>query len=377
MSAEWFVSAAELGHSTSPEPEWILDGYLAEGWLAMLAGKPKAGKSDWTCAFIEAVAGGAATFLGRAVNGGPVVYVSEEGAGTLAHKLRPLANVRVMTRDAIWPRPGWLELISGAVEEAVRVGAVLLVIDSLAFWAGFREGQQKDSSAVLVKMARLSEATHAGLAVLLVHHQRKAGGEEGDAVRDSNAFLGSVDVLIELERPDDANAPDNQRLLVAIGRWPATTPVLQVERHPDDGAWYDVGEARSRTDVKHRSSLARLLGELPDEWATEPEIAEGATGSKEVLGSLLRELYRDGLIVRTGAGKRGAPYLYKKAPLSPSGAGTGDGGESTTSTAPVSPPPPYRRGRKGVGSERTRESTNGHPVLVYGDLTKFDWRRRS
>jgi hypothetical protein len=223
-------------------------------------------------------------------------------------------------------------------------------------------------------MARLSEATSAGVAVLLVHHQRKAGGEEGDAVRDSNAFLGAVDVLIELERPDDANAPDNQRHLVAVGRWPATPRVLMVERHPD-GAWYNRGEATSRADVKHRGLLARLLGELPDEWATEPEIAEAATGNKEAVGNLLRELYREGLVVRSGAGKSGAPYLYRKSPPTPPGEGTGDGGESTTNTSQPLPRLPIGDGEEGEVVRGPGDTANGHS-LAYGDLSKFDWGRR-
>ena len=46
-------------------------------------------------------------------------------------------------------------------------------------------------------MTPLIDATRAGLAVLLVHHQRKAGGEDGDAIRGSSALAGATDANVE------------------------------------------------------------------------------------------------------------------------------------------------------------------------------------
>jgi hypothetical protein len=65
----------------------------------------------------------------------------------------------------------------------------------------------------------LGAATGAGLAVLLVHHQRKGGGQDGDAVRGSGAIFAAVDMLIEVERPTGDGTPATHRQLVATGRW--------------------------------------------------------------------------------------------------------------------------------------------------------------
>jgi hypothetical protein len=61
-----FAWASELRDATPPEPEWVVDGYLAEGSVMLLAGRPKwAGKSTLAWAMAEAVAGEVSSFLGR------------------------------------------------------------------------------------------------------------------------------------------------------------------------------------------------------------------------------------------------------------------------------------------------------------------------
>jgi hypothetical protein len=314
-----FMWAAELAAATPAEPDWLLHGYLAPGAVTLLAGKPKAGKSTLAWAAAEAVASDAGTFLGRPVAAGPVVYLTEEGAGTLAHKL-PDAPIRVLTRDAAWPKPPWPALVAAAVAEAARVEAAILVIDALAFWAGFSEGQEKDAGAAQAAMDALGAATAAGLAVLLVHHQRKAGGEDGDAVRGSGAIFGAVDVLVEVERCEDA--PPSHRRLVALGRWPTTPPVLVVDHDPDSCSWRTIGQAEDRAATATLGVRERLLDATPSEppGATESEIADlvGLDGRK--ISKPLRQLVADGLIDRTGDGRKGSPFSYHqtgppKAPL--------------------------------------------------------------
>ncbi len=78
---------------------------MARGILTLLAKPPKAGGSTLAVALAEAVAREANAFLGRAISGGPVVYVSEEPAATLAHELLAIDTIGVLTRDAARPRP--------------------------------------------------------------------------------------------------------------------------------------------------------------------------------------------------------------------------------------------------------------------------------
>jgi proteasome lid subunit RPN8/RPN11 len=309
-----FMWATDLRDATPEAPPWVLVDYIARGAVTMVAGKPKAGKSTWAWAVADAVSAKAAKFLGRSVMGGPVVYVSEEGPGTLRDKL-PGGPVRVLTRDAAWPKPSWPDLVRAAVSEAQHIRAELLVIDALAFWASFAEGQEKDPGAAQAVMDALLSATSAGLAVLIVHHQRKAGGEDGDAVRGATTIFGSVDVLVEVERLGE-DAPPTQRRLVAMGRWPQTTPVLLVDRDPGSAAWRVIGEANGRGEAAGLSARERILRALPQEGdgTTERELAQVLGLDPRKIGNPLRELHGDGLIERIGGGRKGDPYRYHRPP---------------------------------------------------------------
>ena len=84
---------------TPDEPEWVWNDYLAVGNMTLFSGKPKAGKSRLALDLTTAAACGAPSFLGRPVVNGPVIYISEEGAATLAHKLPHGDNIRILTRE--------------------------------------------------------------------------------------------------------------------------------------------------------------------------------------------------------------------------------------------------------------------------------------
>jgi hypothetical protein len=307
----------EIIAAAPPEPEWIWEGYIARGMKSMLAGLPKGGKTTKAAALIEAITSGAESFLGRHVTGGTVVLISEEGDATLAPKLRrlPERRLRVLNRDAAWPKPSWAELISDATREAVEIGAVMLVIDSVAFWAALPPEREKDPGAAQSIMDALDEATRAGLAVLLVHHQRKAPGEHGTAVRGSGALTGAVDVVIEYERVGEDDP--RQRRLVALSRWPQTPDVLIVDYDRHEGTWRVVGEAADRGDSERVVTRERLLGALPDEepGPTEDELATLLGTDKRKISGPLRDLL-GGEVERAGEGKKGDPYRYhqKAAP---------------------------------------------------------------
>src|SRR5438552_256138 len=116
-----FYSPRELREHAPTQPAWIWDGFVARGWLTIVGGKPKVGKSTVTYALAAAVASGAPSFLGRAITGGPVVVVSEETATTALSKLPDSDAIRILTREHAWPKPGWPELVSAAVAEAQRI----------------------------------------------------------------------------------------------------------------------------------------------------------------------------------------------------------------------------------------------------------------
>lgn len=310
-----FASPAELRAATPPDVPWVWEGYVARGAVTLLAGKPKVGKSTLASSLIGAVVSHAGSFLERAVTGGPVVYVSEEGAGTLLGKLPNHDGLRVLTRDAAWPKPSWAQLVAAGVAEALRVGAVMLMVDTFAFWADLPPEAEKDAGAVQQAVGVLGEATRAGLAVPLFAHQRKAGGEGGDAVRGSSALAGAVDAVVEYERPQ-GDASGRQRQLVAVSRWPATPALLLVDHDVATSSWRVVGQGGARGEALGLSHREALLRAVPSEepGATEDELVDVIGVDKRKLSGPLRDLLKEGLIERDGAGKKGNSYRYWRTP---------------------------------------------------------------
>jgi AAA domain len=289
------------------EPDWIWNGYLAPGSITLLAGKPKSGKSTLACGLAEALNAGVDGFLEQALRKVGVIYLSEEGAGTLKPKLT--GRIRTLTRDGAWPRPSWAALITAAIEEANRVGATVIIVDSLSFWSSLGEGQENDSAVMQGILGALIAATSSGLAVVLVHHQRKGGGEDGDAVRGSGAIFAAVDMLIEVER---AKGDSTHRQLVATGRWRDAPPVLIVAHDPRERSWRVIGEAGDRDAAGELGIRDRILESLPSEepGVTENELVEVVEIDKRKVSGPLRKLVAEGAVMRAGEGRAYHPFRY-------------------------------------------------------------------
>jgi hypothetical protein len=310
-----FLTVAELRARTPTAPPWLWEGYLAAGAVTLLVGKPKAGKSTLALALAAAMGIGAATFLDRAIVGGPVLYVSEESGATLMHKLPgdDDAALHLLTRDEAWPKPEWPQLVAACVAHAEKVAARLLVIDTATFWTALPAEREKDAGAVQAATLPLVHATRAGLAVLYVHQTRKAGGEDGDAVRGSSGWAASVDTILELERPGD-NAPPTQRLLLGLGRYPSTPPCALIDHDPQTGSWTVSGHAEDRRSARVATVRAAVLDALASgDSLTRPELEEITGTAWRDLLDVVKGLVSAKLVTREGAGRKGEPYRYREA----------------------------------------------------------------
>ncbi len=351
-----FVPASELLASLPPEPEGTWGSYLVPGNVTILAGKPKAGKSTLAMALADAIGNDADVFLGQRINGGPVLYVAEEASSTLAHKL-PGGDVHLLTRDLAWPAPSWEELIELTRREAQRVKAVAVFIDTLAHWAGLGHEREKDAGAAQAAMRPLLGLARDGLAVWLVHHARKGGGEDGEGLRGSGALAGAADVIVELER---VGTSPRQRALLALSRYPSTPGALVIEHDPTDGTWSVVGEGEERSDSRSIADRQAILAALrrSSELLTRADL-EAAVGTPErQWHPELTTLEHEGLIQRTGAGKKGDPYRFGMLRTDAAQAPAQQCAERESTAASLSAALPVREQHK--ESKRGRNTNDAH-----------------
>ena len=303
-----FTRASELLAGKPPEPDYVWDGTLVHGAVTLFAGKPKAGKSTLLYALSEAVAERRDEFLGRALYGGPVIYVSEEGVGTLGTTFPRHDDIHLLTRESCWPKPAWSDLVSAAAVAATELKAALVIIDTFAYWGSLVADAEKDAGAVQPLLNALGEIAKTGCAVVLDHHHRKAGGEDGDAIRGSGAIVGGVDAFAELEKIEEA--PSNHRRLVVTPRWSAP-PVLIIE-YDEVFGHRAVGEAADRGASGEVGWTERLLETIPDsgDGITLDELGELLGADRRKWHKSFTALMRDERVQRTGKGGRGDPYKH-------------------------------------------------------------------
>jgi hypothetical protein len=318
-----FRTAAEIAQETSERPEFLIHGYVAPGAVTELVGKAKAaGKTTFVLHGIRRVLDGL-PFLGTPTTRAPVVYLTEERPGTFREGLR---RADLLGREDLhvlyWLETigcPWPEVAAAAVAECQRVGARLLVVDTVSQFGGLRGDAENSAGEALLVLQPLQEAAAAGLAVVAIRHERKGGGEIGESGRGSSAFEGGVDIVVALRRAE-GNAP-SRRVLYGLSRFDETPDELAIEL--TDMGYVSLG---ALSDVAAQDAERAILDLFP---RTEAEalrlddiLAAAPTQKRATVQRVITRKSEQGVIARVGAGRRGDPYRYwRREP----GARPGDG----------------------------------------------------
>lgn len=224
------LSFGELRDWTAPK--WLAERLIPAGGLAVVYGRPKAGKTFWSLDLSLSVATGR-SFHGISVNRGRTTYVAAEGG-----------PARLRDRIAAWLRhrgadqselSGWWDLVISPVDliDRGQVGQLLkelgqprdlVILDTLARCMSGDENTQKDMSAAVAGCDRLRSELSA--AVLLVHHEGKDGSK---GARGSTVLRGAIDTgirarsegkriifSVEDQRDDEPLAPTSFELAPVV-----------------------------------------------------------------------------------------------------------------------------------------------------------------
>jgi hypothetical protein len=292
--------------ANAEETEWVWEGYVALFTVTLLAGLPKVGKTTTLFGLIRSIMDGL-NFAGRATVATGVLLLSEERPPSLREKTERFGldgRVHLVMRHQVGGM-SWPEIVTSAVAYAKTHDLGVIVVDTLDKWWGLRGDQENSSGAVLEAFMPLAWAAGEGLAVLISTHQRKSGGEHGEAVRGSNALTGAVDVIVELERGKGELDSQTTRILKGTSRFEATPERLALRL--DDGRF--IGDDPEAAEEKAQSE--RVLGVLSDDPLDSAAIVEASGISKATVSRRLSDLHAEGLVEREGAGRKGDPYRYR------------------------------------------------------------------
>jgi hypothetical protein len=307
-----FRTARAIASEVPEQVIWYVPGYIAAGAVTELVGKIKAaGKTTWVTHAVRSIVTGT-RFMGLTTTQTGVVYLTEQSPTSFRVAL---ARAGLLERDDVvvlfWRDTAgrsWPDVVAAAVEECRRLECGVLVVDTLPRFAGLRGDAENNAGDADGAMAPLQLAAADGLAVVVVRHERKAGGEVGDSGRGSSAFGGAVDIVLALKRGEGATRP-TVRVLHALSRFDETPSELVVEL-VDDG-YVALGDEAAVALNDARSRLLRDLPHSPEAALSMTELEERFTELSATTIERARDaLMAHGDVLRVGKGRKGDPYRY-------------------------------------------------------------------
>ena len=296
-------TADELMAETFPPPRWAVPGLIAEG-VNLLAGPPKVGKSWLSLGLGLAVAGGDNALGAIPTQAGPVLYLAlEDTPRRLQSRMGKILDDRPAPRGltlatACPPLPeGGASAIAGWL--ARNPAARMVVIDVFAKVRG------RAAVAVSAYDADYAAIGHAkkladdyGVAVVLVHHVRKAGAEDFlEAVSGTNGLAGAADATLVLRRPRG----EADGMLSVTGR-DVDESEYALRFTAENGSWTLLdGPPGDYAMSGNRAAIVRHVREHPG--STPKAIAEALGISRDTVKKTCQRMSADGQLAVDAGGR--------------------------------------------------------------------------
>jgi len=305
----WTV--ADLLATDFRAPRWIVPDLLPVG-LALLAGRPKLGKS-WLALQLAVAVGGGGEYIGRVmgreVTPGHALYIAlEDSPRRMRSRLellqaKPACNLRI---DTAWPPLNERGL--GALRDYVEgQRPALVVVDTLTRAFTGRTDWDSVGQATEALGALQSLALAGDCAILLIDHHRKGNGFDADVVDDVLGSTGKAavaDVLWGLYRKRGEHGAtlrvtgrdlDENTLSLSFDRATRVWQLAEDENGVRAGSLQDA-ILQALDDLHGEASLTELAGYLDK---------DASNVAKE-----LAELEGKGKVGRKSS-KRFAPYVLR------------------------------------------------------------------
>lgn len=276
-----------------PAREWLLEGFIQARDLAMLHAYRGLGKSRVAHGIAIAVASGGQFLRWRAPQARNVLILDGElpreelqkmlAQAVSASDKEPSGTFRIFSSDLFGaPIP---RLCTEAGQEIVNGwldGVSLMVLDSVAT-LGLTDGRENDPESWASAQRWLLSIRRRGVAVLLVHHDGKAGVQRGTSARED-----VLSTVVQLKRPPDYSEKDGLVVELAFTKarsllGDSVDPIEARLQTNEDGrpvwTWRTVEDAR-----------ARLAKEFKENGMTQREIAQELGCSVGLVNKLLKQV---------------------------------------------------------------------------------------
>lgn len=201
------IPASQLGDGE--QVEWLWHGYVARGFVTLLVGLWKAGKSTLISYLLNAMESGGD--LAGTVRAAKVLVITEEGSGLWARRRDEVgfgdhAHFDIRPFKCRPRQSGWEQYIE-SVTDAVRRGEYdLVIVDT---WASVNPcADENDAAGTMAALSPLHGIAEAGAGILLAHHPLKCGnrieyGRLGGTVSAADLIADLTRMGIRLEAHGD------------------------------------------------------------------------------------------------------------------------------------------------------------------------------
>jgi len=292
---------ADAKHSEKPPllflPVLGQDRLIVKGWSHLIAGYPKSGKTE---------------LVVRMIAEWPderILYITEEPESVWDARMQelPEAYGHVTLYYGLGVKPA-------EILDRVKDGEeTVVILDTVRNLLRLRD-ETDNSEVARAMIPPISAAREGNKTLLALHHNRKGGGEHGEGITGGHAFLGVVDLALEIKF--DGAEGSRRRQLRGWGRV-IEVPKLLYELQ-DDNTMIALG---SPALVALKEVEERVQGVMSEEWMTKKEIRgalDDPKPSDDQVAKALNALGADGEAERDpplSEGQRpGARYKWRLVP---------------------------------------------------------------
>ncbi len=295
------IDSADIITKQFPDPVWAIPDVIPAG-LALLAGRPKIGKSWLTMQIAFAVATGGHA-LGATIQKGRVLYLALEDSERRLQKRMIAQGWPAEARGAVkfllykdfreqieYLNSGGGHRLAKHIEQE---GYRLLVIDTLS--KAFK-GDQNDNAEMTAALGPIHEKVNTlDIAGIIVHHHAKPKGTDPNPVDDvmgSSAIAGVADTIIGLYKEQGKAGAK----LAITGR-DVEERTLQLKWDSEFFCWQNEGDANEITITEQRQKVIDFLTTV--ERAQVGAIANATGMNKGNAHTRLQDLVIAGLVERS------------------------------------------------------------------------------